>query len=278
MAETDTIKNIALEIVSLTDKGPHRQNNEDCVAVVYPEASDRVEKGILLIVADGLGGQNAGEIASKTATEELAQAYYLGENPCVEENLSHALEFANRCVHSAGNHEDSRSGMATTIVASVICGNDLITANVGDSRAYLFRNGVLTQVTEDHSISSRALFWGDSRPPEGERSTVLYRAIGAEEDVRPAMSRQRLMPADIILLCSDGLTDALTDIEIAAVLEGSTSLDQAAQQLVQDANRRDSGDNVSLVLARASGSRDGNATCPEGDSGGCFHPSPQENR
>ena len=242
-----------------TDVGRKRRFNEDAFAI-------DLELG-LLALADGMGGHAAGEVASGIAIESIrefiSRTSRKGEIPSphlLDEGLSHsavrllaAVQLANdRIFKSIESHEEQR-GMGTTLVAVLSQEDTACIAHVGDSRAYHYRAGKLTQVTSDHSWVNEQIHLGLLSREEALRHpfrNVITRALGSRERVLPDLSEVNLEPGDRLLLCSDGLTTMLNDTEIRAVLsEHAEDLGRAACELVDRANEAGGEDNVTVIVA-----------------------------
>jgi serine/threonine protein phosphatase PrpC len=249
-------------MVGLTDTGMVREHNEDCFLIV-PESG-------VAILADGMGGHLAGEVASAMAVDQVihhllqafAQARKDKRSPdgrSLESGaLVEAIKTANTAIHSASLARPEQAGMGTTIVAVTFHGSRLTVAHVGDSRLYRYRHGVLAQMTEDHSMVQELLRRGLITPEEARTSAnrnLVTRALGVDPAVEVDVNEQTFEDGDIYLLCSDGLNDVLTDEEIAASLADSGGdLTAAAKQMIAEVNARGGPDNVSIVLIRTDGS------------------------
>ena len=243
-----------IDCCTLTDVGRVRVNNEDAVGV---DASGRV-----VVLADGMGGYNAGEVASAMAVEQVLAN--LGEDLCQQECAGHAcklqdamqvaVEHANRSIFERANTQPECAGMGTTVVMAVVCDQQLMIGHVGDSRAYLWRNGRLSQLTRDHTLIQDYIQLGFISAQEaaqlGYRS-LLTRALGVEDTVLLDVSEHELRPGDVVLLCSDGLTDMLDDTEIIEMLTaGRDSIELQARRLVEEAKANGGLDNVSVALIK----------------------------
>jgi protein phosphatase len=251
-------KNTTLEIFSQTDTGRVRSNNEDAVWVNLSCGS--------VILADGMGGYNAGEVASHMATGILGRQLEKAgakraEHPTLVAELSltqAALKIgiaeANRAIFSAGKARQDYAGMGTTIVAGVFQGNFLTVAHVGDSRLYRWRNQRLEQITRDHSWLEEQIASGLMTREQalGSRNkNLVTRAVGVEQSVSPEITHHEIADDDIYLFCSDGLNDMLHDQAIEATLRAlSANLDLCGLQLIQSANENGGRDNVSVILVR----------------------------
>jgi PPM family protein phosphatase len=235
-----------LDIASLSDPGTFRTTNEDQLAVVHFDRQGGRHKGTLLLVADGLGGYNGGEIASGMVATEIPKLYAAGTGADPEEDIVRATEVCNRTIHAAACASPELNGMGSTMVAAIVLDPWLIFAHVGDSRGYLFRRGALVHRTEDHSLTGRP-----ASGPQARRRVahVLTRALGPRPSVNVDVVRLRLEPGDVLVLCSDGLTGSVDDETIVGVVSHQASADAAAA-LIQLAKNRDGQDNISVVVAR----------------------------
>lgn len=242
-----------LEIASLTDKGCVREHNEDYIA----------HDGNIAVLADGMGGYQAGEVASEIAvttvmrelTRHLKQYMkhdQIASATVVNAILRNAVHKANLAIVTAAAQEMQYRGMGTTIVAAVLKGGELSIAHVGDSRLYRFRHQQLTQLTVDHSVLQELIDCGFYTKEQAQRSPnrhIVTRALGVAEQVDIDVQNHPVLLNDIYLLCSDGLNDMLSDHEIAIILNHeSFSLVQMAQELVQTANTKGGFDNISVIL------------------------------
>ena len=252
-----------IEAHGATDVGRRRKLNEDNFLVDHQSR--------LFAVCDGMGGHNAGEVASKMAIETIAAfiqksdgdekditwPYGLETELSFEGNrLKTALRLANKRVFKAADNREDYTGMGTTAVAALANGNVLTIGSAGDSRCYLVRGGTLTQLTRDDSWVSAAWAEGILTPEEIERhplKNVITKAVGAKDNIDIDIVENRLEPGDIVLLCSDGLHGMLHDDQILALLDPAPeSLEDAARGLVNAANEAGGKDNVSVVLLRYS--------------------------
>lgn len=227
-----------------TDVGRVRARNQDATLCRADPAGAR---GVLLIVADGMGGQAAGEVASRMAVERVAAAYFAAAGPPAEA-LHDALVAANQEIAAAGAALDDARGMGTTCVAAAVVQGAAWVAHAGDSRAYHLRGGHLVRLTRDESVWANHVRAGES-PSALYGRNQLTQAVGTESalDLQPACEVP-LAPGDRLLLCSDGLWGLVTDPELAAVAS-TGDLDTACRHLVAMANARGGPDNVTVVLA-----------------------------
>jgi serine/threonine protein phosphatase PrpC len=244
------------EFHALTDTGRARNNNEDAVAI-DPDAG-------LAVLADGMGGYNAGEVASEMACEFVRRELGLWLQDCASEAtdtevcraMDICVENANTVVFQAAHSDVRYAGMGTTIVVAVFREHRLLVGHVGDSRAYRLREGQLTQITRDHSLLQEQIDAGLITAEQAALSihkNLVTRAVGVEDTVLMDTSPFDVQPGDIYLLCSDGLSDMLEDSRISSHLKAGGELKSIAQALVDDANVAGGRDNISVVLIRASG-------------------------
>ncbi|MFM9124532.1 MAG: Stp1/IreP family PP2C-type Ser/Thr phosphatase [Actinomycetota bacterium] len=237
------------ETGACTDVGRLRQSNEDALVLADP----------VFAVADGMGGARAGEVASAMA---VAALYGFAGGA---DGLVAALEDVNDRIHAAAQADGSLAGMGTTATAALVTRDELVIAHVGDSRAYLLRDGHLRQVTDDHSLVAELIRRGALTPAEAERHpqrSVITRALGAEPDVEVDVVRLVPQAGDVLLLCSDGLTGMVGDGEIGRIVGEPGPLPERARELVQAANGAGGEDNVTVVLVRI-GERGEEDTEPE---------------
>ena len=232
----------------LTDTGKKRNMNQD---FVY--ASEQRVGAIpnLFIVADGMGGHNAGDLASRLAVETMVDHIGNSGKKRTLTILSEAVDAANRSVYARSLTDKSLTGMGTTVVACCVEGESLYVVNVGDSRLYVIRDDIY-QVTRDHSLVEEMVKAGTISRKQARthpEETVITRAIGAGDQLRVDLFRFPLRPGEKILMCTDGLTNMLTDEEILQILSGRTDYDEAAQALVESANRAGGKDNITVLIA-----------------------------
>lgn len=257
MQEQVTEKIPAVQIrtvaVKLSDVGQTRDHNEDCVAVAIPENETLAVKGSLYLVADGMGGHQAGEVASQRAAESIVDEYYADSNTDIAASLSYALRRANTDLYQMAQFDLQQAGMGTTAVAAVVRGLEVHIANVGDSRAYLLRDGELIQITKDHSFVQEQID-ANIITPEAARThpkrNVITRALGHKPDVQVDTFQGQMVPGDLLLLCSDGLSGTLNDNQMRGVLSQHRP-QEAIIHLIDEANLSGGPDNVSVVLVQA---------------------------
>lgn len=242
------------EFCARTDPGRVRANNEDAVGI---DTQARIA-----VLADGMGGYNAGEVAARMATSfvrtEMARWLAQAPQPLSQHDVRRALEIcisnANQAIYDSAQSNPQYSGMGTTLVAGVFCGVQLILAHVGDSRAYRLRAGELTQLTRDHSWLQEQVDAGWLTPEQAALSVgrnLVTRALGAEGTVAVEINEFKIAPGDLILMCSDGLSEMLSPADIAALAGGGAPLDDKASALIAAANANGGRDNISVLLAQA---------------------------
>ena len=247
---------MTIELHAAVDPGRARSNNEDSVAT-----DDGVS---LAVLADGMGGYNAGEVASNMATSfihtELGRWLREASAQATDSEVRRAMDIcvdnANRAIFNAANSNPQYAGMGTTLVVAVFRENRLLVGHVGDSRAYRLRGGRLQQITRDHSLLQEQIDAGLITPEQAAFSAnknLVTRAVGVEDTVLLETHQHEVLPGDMYLLCSDGLSDMLDDASIAQLLQAHDSLDQTARTLIDGANDAGGKDNISVILVRASG-------------------------
>ena len=248
-----------LEVASATDPGMVRSHNEDSVAA---DAANG-----LVVLADGMGGYNAGEVASGMATTviitEMQQAlgkvqpYQVDEKtkqPVAARLVREQILKANTSIYQAAQSQPQYAGMGTTLVTCLFYDNKVLVAHLGDSRLYLCRGGKFSQVTRDHSLLQEQIDSGLITPEQAKHAqhkNLVTKALGIDPSVEPEIHEYPAQPGDIYLLCSDGLCDMVTDEDIGmAVTTLAGNLKLCAEQLVQMANDNGGRDNVSVILVR----------------------------
>lgn len=245
---------LTLTVHHRSDTGRLRANNQDYLGYRQPEDPElRAEAGWLYAVADGVGGAQAGEVASKQAVQTLLAAYYHSYQETTADRLHEAFAEANRVVYEKASGQEGPQRMSTTLVAAVIRGRELTVANIGDSRAYLIHKEQIRQITRDHSMIARLVAEGVITPEQAEshpRRHVISRSIGARPKVETDVFSETFLPGDRLLLCSDGLTEHVTDAEVLAAMQ-TADPEASVQRLVNLANERGGTDNITVLLVRA---------------------------
>ncbi len=235
---------------SVTDIGKKRKLNQDYVYVSETPIGNLPN---LFIVADGMGGHNAGDYASKCTVETIIREV----RGCFEKNpvriLSKAIRIANDQIRRKAGEDESLSGMGTTVVAATCLGHYLQVANVGDSRLYIIGSEI-RQITTDHSLVEEMVRMGgiDRKAARNHPDkNIITRAIGALDTVEIDFFHEELKPGELVLLCSDGLTNMLEDEEIGAILKEPVSMEEKAQRLIEAANDNGGKDNITVIIIDA---------------------------
>lgn len=260
-----------LEIAGLTDIGLVRTHNEDSYLFADLASGDSTTAGedrrfrvsgspALMIVADGVGGAASGELASSIATQEAFQhlkfEWDRGEMKgavAIADTMRHAVLAANSAILDHARSNPSHRGMGTTATVALVAGDMVYLAQVGDSRAYIVRDGAAQQVTKDQSLVQRLVDAGRLTPEQAEKSehrNIILQALGPEESVVPELTRERLRSGDIVLLCSDGLSNQVTASEMARMVGSTDDISSLCASLVARAIDTGAPDNVTVVAAR----------------------------
>lgn len=234
-----------MRVLSFSEKGCIRKNNEDSFLVV-PEQG-------LYAVADGMGGHRAGEVASSTALQEL-EKLVLGltesEGQALENGLTEAFMHANRVVNESSTTKPENAGMGTTLTVLLVRNETVVIAHVGDSRAYLWRAEVLTSLTEDHSLVGELVRLGQISPAEAEKHPqrhVLMRALGADPKIEVDCRSIRLQAGDVFLLCTDGFSNLISDQELAEEFHEPDSWEERFERLRKLTLERGAPDNFTAL-------------------------------
>jgi protein phosphatase len=271
---TDSNGPIWLEVFGQTDIGLIRENNEDSFLIAdltsgtsaadgAPLSYASGEKGTLLLVADGMGGVEAGEVASRMAVDLVAGHFFdqLSDTPTVDQRtfvraLSQSVHEANRIVFHEGSNDSRRRGMGTTLTAAAVHGASVFFAQLGDSRAYLFRNGFIGQMTKDQSLVAQLMAAGSLTPQEAKthpQRNVILQALGVQLELEVIISFAALKRGDQLVLCSDGLSGKVEAEEIRELLDRRLVPKATCQRLVQLARERGGEDNITVIVARFKG-------------------------
>jgi protein phosphatase len=244
-----------LEFAAITDIGCRRSNNEDSFG--YDAEQN------LYVVCDGMGGNAGGEVASAMAVRTVIESFGststepgTGDPIPVENRLAHSIYEANRVVREAAFENPELDSMGTTLVCACLDGNRIVIGNVGDSRAYLVRNGDCAQITQDHSFLDEEVRKGNMTPEMAAASnlqSVITRAIGVAETVEPDFFAATLQPDDMLLLASDGLTRYAHTEEISHAAATESDLTRICSSLIEYAKQRGGADNITCILLKAVG-------------------------
>ena len=223
-----------------SDLGRQRQGNEDNFFVRAP----------LFVVADGMGGAQAGEVASEMAVESFDDGLPDG---APADGLVHVIEEANRRIHERSRAEAQRAGMGTTVTAAYVGEREVTIAHVGDSRAYVLRDGELERLTRDHSLVGELVARGKLTEEQAEthpQRSVITRALGPEPDVQVDVQVYQARAGDVFMVCSDGLTSMVPESRVRDILQDGGSLDEAGRDLIAAANDAGGRDNITVILFR----------------------------
>ena len=236
---------------AVSDRGRKRPSNEDAFGF-------SVEHGVY-VVCDGMGGAAAGEIASSLAVDEMLRMLTDRSGdpaPLTQLEVEEAIAAANESIFSRSQRNHKLSGMGTTLVGLVAAENRVLVLNVGDSRCYRMRHRQLQQITLDHSLVEEQVRMGRMTPSEALRSplrNVITRALGTQSQTTPDIFALDAEVGDLFLLCSDGLTRELSDLDLTAMLSVDLPLDEMCNRLVEGANKAGGQDNITCLLVRAEG-------------------------
>jgi PPM family protein phosphatase len=231
----------ASETTCKTDTGRQRRGNEDSAMARAP----------VFVVADGMGGAQAGEVASQIAIETFEPG--LPDAGSAEERLAQLVHEANRRIYERSRTEHESAGMGTTLTAAYLDHGALAIAHVGDSRAYMLRDGVLKRLTRDHSLVDELVRRGkltEQQAAEHPQRSIITRALGPEPEVEVDTWSYPARAGDVLLLCSDGLTSMISEDLVASILNEAETLDRAADELIAQANEAGGRDNITVVLFR----------------------------
>ena len=236
-----------MKTFSITDVGMVRQVNQD---YVYTTDNPLGPLPNLFVVADGMGGHQAGDYASKYTVEVLRRELKQSEEEDVEKALVSAIKTAHREIIKKASQDPHLKGMGTTVVVATIVNQMMYFANVGDSRLYLINQGI-TQLTKDHSLVEEMVRLGGIKPEEAKShpdKNIITRAIGAKAEVDVDFYEHRLKRGDIILMCTDGLSNMVEDEELFHIVQGGRDIVEAGTSLVEAAKENGGTDNIGLVL------------------------------
>lgn len=237
---------LTIRYAAATDTGRLRDLNEDAWLTD--------ERHGLFVVADGMGGHQAGEVASALALEAFSSALResLGATSQeIRQSLKQAIAAANAAVADASRRNEKYAGMGTTLTAAVITGRTLYLSHIGDSRAYLVRDDGMTQLTEDHTLLHEMVARGEVEPEEARfhpLRNVITRALGTFSTVQADIAIHELQAGDQILLCTDGLTSMVEDDRVVAAVREEKDLEAVANRLIREANEAGGEDNITIVL------------------------------
>ncbi|MBO0781806.1 MAG: Stp1/IreP family PP2C-type Ser/Thr phosphatase [Ktedonobacteraceae bacterium] len=244
-------KQLHLDVAQLTDVGRRRPHNEDNMAYVIPKDPQvMARKGALFIVADGMGGHAAGEVASEIAVDTVSTFYYQDESDDILVSLVRSIKRANTLIHQRAAENMSRSGMGTTCVVAILRGDMACIANVGDSRAYLVRRGQGKQVSQDHSWVEeqvRAGLLSQEQARSHAQRNVITRSLGTQPDVEVDIFTEKLEDGDTLVLCSDGLSGMVGDEELHSIVDQYVPR-ESVYRLIERANENGGADNITAIV------------------------------
>ena len=238
-----------MRIYSATDVGQKRKMNQDYVFVSQEPVGNLPN---LFAVADGMGGHNAGDYASAHAVQTLVSQIQADADFNPIKVIRHAIEAANTEIIDQAQRDEGLRGMGTTMVVATIVGNYAYVANVGDSRLYLIRDHI-RQITRDHSLVGEMVRAGELSPEQARNhpnKNIITRAVGAGQKLEIDFFDEDLRKGDILLLCSDGLSNMVEDEEIEKIIKSGRELPKIAMDLIERANRNGGKDNIAVVLAQ----------------------------
>jgi serine/threonine protein phosphatase PrpC len=239
MAEAD----VQVALGTLSSAGRVRDENEDAFGCFEPpDGQELKDKGRLFLLADGMGGEAAGEVASRVAVEAARCGYFADPFPGPAVALESGFRLANRAIRERASLNPDLRGMGTTCTGLVLRGREAFVAHVGDSRAYLMRGGAITRLTRDHSLATRG----------HEFANILTRAVGVDSSIEVDVLSAPLLPrnGDVFILCSDGLWGQVRDEEMLAIASAEPDPQAACRQMVELANERGGPDNITVLVIR----------------------------
>lgn len=237
-----------MKTFSMTHIGQRREMNQD-----YMYTSETAVGNLpnLFLVADGMGGHAAGEYASRFTVEKLVEKIKESSQTEPVALMKEAVEQVNAMLLAEANADRAKAGMGTTIVAATVIGEKLYAANVGDSRLYVINEESITQITRDHSLVEEMVRLGEMNKEDAKDhpdKNIITRAIGVMPEVAPDFFEISLKNQDMILMCSDGLTNMIDDIDIKKIVLGQRDIVEKAEKLVETANQNGGRDNITVVL------------------------------
>jgi protein phosphatase len=251
--------NLTVEVAGKTDVGCVRKNNEDNLGW-----DQRLG---IYVVCDGMGGALAGEVASRMGVDLVLDYFREGQRTggypeygealangsAKARALANAISWANAAIHESGQTNQAQHGMGSTLVAALLAGSELVIGHVGDSRVYLLREGELRQLTQDHSLVMEQVRRGlitREQAAESEMQNIIIRALGSEQAVQPDIEELIIMPDDVVILTTDGLTKLVTDEEIRNIVQDGHSVSAACNHLIEAAKANGGDDNITCLLLR----------------------------
>jgi serine/threonine protein phosphatase PrpC len=252
-----------------SDRGMVRELNEDSYKII----TDCPGVPFIFIIADGMGGHRSGDVASKTAVDFVSNYILqfpevLSEEKNINEAIRDIVKKANTNIYIKSNKYESNSGMGTTFIIAVVSGNQLYIGHVGDSRVYTIREGNIKRLTTDHSYVEELVQTGSLTREEAENHpdrNIITRALGCSEDIEVDTYTYEMQQDDYIIMCTDGLTNKLSEAEIKEIVENSAELEQACEELIKKANEKGGEDNITVIIIKNDQYfAEGNARCLNG--------------
>ena len=244
-----------VEFTQLSDPGTKREHNEDYLGYLLPYTPEQLRShGCVFALADGVGGQNKGELASQLAIETVLDGFSRAKTGEPHKGLlTRAIQAANLHVYEQGSASAAKAGMATTIVACALRADRAVIAHVGDSRCYLIRDGRVKIITRDHTVAAEQVRLGVMSAADAAESPnrhLLSRSVGNDIVVNVEIDEMQVQKEDLLLQCSDGLHGPVPGEDMVAVIARAGSLSIAVERLVELAKQRDGSDNISVQLIR----------------------------
>lgn len=241
-----------MRFAAASHKGLVRENNEDCYRIIQ---GDGRKTPATFIIADGMGGHNSGEVASRVAVDYSEQIIMqngdrLKNSRHLPEFIQEIMEGANRKVFDLANRDITHTGMGTTMILSMVQGARMCTGHVGDSRLYMIRKGKIEKITQDHSLIEEMVRNGTITKTEASshpRKNIITKALGCTGELQMDMYETRLKPYDKLLLCTDGLSNMVSEQEVLQILDREQEPGNACKALVQAANEYGGQDNITVI-------------------------------
>lgn len=254
---------VILEAKFLTDRGQIRTHNEDAGGVFYNRSNQ-----LLVVVADGMGGHKAGDIASQLAValieEKWKEVDKVTSPEQTEQWLQQTITSMNLTIYERSLEHENFNRMGTTLVTAIVTQDFVTIAHLGDSRCYIYNDNGFTQVTEDHSLVNELMRSGQITEIDAKnhpRKNIVLKALGTEEQVKADVQTMSWEKENKLLLCSDGLTDKVMDEELEKLLTQEGNIAKIGQQMIDLANKRGGEDNISLIIVNYANQKDGDAAC-----------------
>ncbi len=242
-----------MDVYGASDIGCVRSLNEDSFCIYQLDEGTRPG---FCILSDGMGGHNAGEVASQKTVQFVAESMMdalSSDTTTIPKEMKKAVQVANDGVFRMAEENQSQQGMGATLVLAVVLEDEVYVANVGDSRAYAYRNGELVQITKDHSVVEEMMANGSITPEEARvhpQRNMITRAIGTDPSVEPDLFEYDYLPGDVLLLCSDGLSGMVEAEEISKILDENASAKETVSTLIDVAKEKGGSDNITAICIR----------------------------